>query len=105
MPARAPSPRRKPAPSAPSTNVSTQAKNKRTMPEYPDTAAEAAPTAPISYATSIRPLFRDKDRNSMLNRFDLFKYEDVKVWAQRIYDQLSSQNMPCDNPWDDTKVA
>lgn len=59
----------------------------------------------VSYETNIKPLFRPKDRNNMLSRFDLWSYEDVKEWAQRIYDQVSGGDMPCDGPWPDESIT
>jgi hypothetical protein len=58
-----------------------------------------------SFATDIRPLFRDKDVEEMQFAFDLSKYEDVKTNASGIYDRLSSGTMPCDEPWPDDRVA
>ncbi|GEP43242.1 hypothetical protein [Brevifollis gellanilyticus] len=54
---------------------------------------------PISFEGQIKALFRPFDRNSMLSRFDLWSYTDVKAWAQPIYEQVSQGNMPCDDPW------
>lgn len=59
---------------------------------------------PVSYEASIKGLFRAKDRNAMRTHFDLWAYQDVKDNAQPIYDQVSSGNMPCDNPWPQENV-
>jgi len=32
---------------------------------------------PTGFEAAIKPLFRERDRNSMLNRFDLWSYDDV----------------------------
>ena len=52
-----------------------------------------------SFEADIRPLFRDKDRNSMLHRFDLWSFDDVSRNAERIYGALAGDTMPCDAPW------
>ena len=54
----------------------------------------------FSFATDIRPLFRDKDIKAMKAiGIDLSSYEDVKKRAQHIYARLSAKGMPCDGPW------
>jgi hypothetical protein len=59
----------------------------------------------ISYKDEIRPLFRQKDINSMKRRFDLSKYEDVYANADKIYDRLKKGDMPCDGAWLPDDVA
>jgi hypothetical protein len=60
----------------------------------------AAPEdSPLSFARDIRPLFRAKDRDSMLRAFDLFDYEDVSRHADAIAGALRSGRMPCDGAW------
>jgi hypothetical protein len=39
---------------------------------------------PVQFASQIKPLFRPKDRQSMLRHFDLGSYEDVSAHADRI---------------------
>jgi len=59
----------------------------------------------FSFATDIRPLFRDKDIKAMKPMgIDLSSYEDVKKRAQDIFVRLSSKGMPCDEPWSDSHV-
>jgi hypothetical protein len=59
----------------------------------------------LSFASDIRPLFRDKDINAMKAfRIDLSSYEDVKKRAQHIYARLSAKKMPCDGPWSENNV-
>ena len=59
----------------------------------------------LSYASDIRPLFRDKDINAMRAfGIDLSSYEDVKKRAQHIYARLSAKEMPCDGPWAEQNV-
>ena len=62
------------------------------------------PSPPIGYATSIRPLFRELDRNSMLKAFDLWRYEDVLGHQGAILARLSAGTMPCDGPWPEASV-
>ena len=38
---------------------------------------------PVQFAPQIKPLFRSKDRQSMLRHFDLGSYEDVSAHADR----------------------
>ena len=58
----------------------------------------------VSFAQDIKPLFRDKDRDSMLQAFDLFDYEDVVEHADAILGSLRSGKMPCDGAWPDAQV-
>jgi hypothetical protein len=53
----------------------------------------------LSFATSIRPLFRPKDQESMQSVFDLWDYDDVSDNADGILDALRSGKMPCDGAW------
>jgi hypothetical protein len=63
------------------------------------------PMGTLSFATDIRPLFRDKDIRAMKpNGIDLSSYEDVKKRAQDIYTRLSAKEMPCDGPWNESLV-
>ena len=50
----------------------------------------------ISFATDVRPLFREKDRESMESHFDLWSYDDVSGAADRILAKLEDGTMPCD---------
>jgi hypothetical protein len=58
----------------------------------------------LSFERDIRPLFRDKDRNSMMAAFDLFDYADVAKNADAIVGSLRSGQMPCDGAWPDADV-
>jgi hypothetical protein len=58
----------------------------------------------VSFAQDIKPLFRDKDRSSMLQAFDLFDYEDVVEHADAILGSLRSGRMPCDGAWPDAQL-
>lgn len=56
---------------------------------------------PISFATNIRPLFRDTPDIDSMKDFglDLASYEDVKKQAHAILRRLEDGSMPCDAPW------
>lgn len=58
----------------------------------------------LSFARDIRPMFRDKDRDSMLSAFDLFDYGDVADNADAIVGSLRSGQMPCDGAWTPSQV-
>ena len=58
----------------------------------------------LSFARDIRPLFRDRDVNSMKFAFDLASYEDVRTHAEAIYAALAAGQMPCDGAWADEDV-
>jgi hypothetical protein len=58
----------------------------------------------LSFAGDIRPLFRDRDVNSMSFAFDLASYEDVRTHGEAIYATLSAGRMPCDGAWPDGDV-
>jgi hypothetical protein len=53
----------------------------------------------LSFERDIKPLFRAKDRDSMLRAFDLFDYADVVEHADAIIGSLRSGRMPCDGAW------
>jgi hypothetical protein len=58
----------------------------------------------LSFARDIRPLFRDRDIQSMQFAFDLASYEDVRTQAEAIYAVLAVGQMPCDGAWADEDV-
>ena len=58
----------------------------------------------LSFERDIRPLFRDKDRKSMMAAFDLFEYADVAENADAIVGSLRSGQMPSDGAWPDADV-
>jgi hypothetical protein len=58
----------------------------------------------VSFAQDIRPLFRDKDRESMRSSFDLSQYADVAEHADAILGALRSGKMPCDGGWPSAQV-
>ena len=53
----------------------------------------------VTYARDIRPLFRERDVNSMSFAFDLSSYDDVRANAEEIYRRLADGSMPCDQRW------
>ncbi len=66
------------------------------LPEQPDQPfGESGPR----FLTDIRPLFRERDRQSMLGAFDLWSYDDVVTHGPAIVGRLKDGTMPCDGPW------
>jgi CDGSH-type Zn-finger protein/truncated hemoglobin YjbI len=63
------------------------------------------PDEPISFAANIKPLFRDRDRQSMRFAFDLWAYDDVAANAEPILERLRAGTMPCDGAWPAERVA
>jgi hypothetical protein len=59
---------------------------------------------PAGFETDIKPLFRDIDRQSMLNHFDLWSYDDVSRYAEPILARLRAGDMPCDGPWPEPQI-
>jgi hypothetical protein len=58
----------------------------------------------LGYERDIRPLFREKDINSMSSAFDLASYNDVRANADGILARLSDGSMPCDGAWPQERV-
>jgi truncated hemoglobin YjbI len=54
---------------------------------------------PISFAQHIKPLFRERDRQSMRFAFDLWSHHDVSTHADAILARLQAGTMPCDGAW------
>ena len=59
----------------------------------------------IGFAQDVRPLFRERDRESMLRFFDLWSHEDVARQSDAILARLRNGSMPCDGAWPDDRVA
>jgi len=53
----------------------------------------------LSFERDIKPMFRQKDRDSMMQAFDLFDYDDVVENADAVVGSLRSGQMPCDGAW------
>ena len=66
--------------------------------------ASAGDDGKLSFERDIKPLFRPKDRSSMMAAFDLFDYGDVIEHADAIVGALRSGQMPCDGPWPESRV-
>jgi hypothetical protein len=58
----------------------------------------------LSFERDIRPLFREKDRDSMMAAFHLFDHTDVAENADAIVGSVRSGQMPCDGPWPEADV-
>lgn len=58
----------------------------------------------LTFETDVRPLFRQKDRDSMLRAFDLWSHADVSANAEAILGAVESGRMPCDGAWPPDRV-
>jgi hypothetical protein len=63
------------------------------------------PDEPLGFEQHIRPLFRERDRNSMRFAFDLWSLGDVSTNADAILQRLAAGTMPCDGAWPAERVA
>lgn len=61
-------------------------------------------TQPAGYETHIKPMFRERDRQSMQSHFDLWSHDDVSEHADAILERLQGGTMPCDGPWPQAQV-
>ena len=59
----------------------------------------------ISFDRDIKPLFRERDRGSMLSHFDLWSYDDVARSSDAILARLRDGSMPCDGAWPDEQIS
>ena len=64
------------------------------------TDADASP----SFETDVKPLFRERDRQSMAFAFDLGSHQDVSDYADVILERLEDGTMPCDGAWHAAQV-
>ena len=62
------------------------------------------PAQEVSFDADIKPLFREKDRDSMRNAFDLWSYADVLAHADAIAAAVKKGSMPCDGAWSPERV-
>jgi hypothetical protein len=62
------------------------------------------PDEPMSFAAHIKPLFRQRDRQSMSFAFDLWSFDDVRGRAAEILSRLRDGSMPCDAAWPEAKI-
>ncbi|HLN16583.1 MAG TPA: hypothetical protein VK277_07540 [Acidimicrobiales bacterium] len=58
----------------------------------------------VSFATQIKPLFREKDQQAMSSAFDLWSYDDVRAHASAIVAKLRAGSMPCDGARPEVQV-
>jgi hypothetical protein len=65
----------------------------------------SATDEPISFERQIKPLFRERDRQSMKWAFDLWSHDDVARNSDAILDRLRAGTMPCDGAWPDDRIA
>ena len=54
---------------------------------------------PVSFESDVKPLFRERDRQSMQSHFDLWSHDDVSRHADAILGRLRDGTMPCDGSW------
>ncbi len=59
---------------------------------------------PLSFEAHVRPLFSERDRESMEFAFDLWSYDDVSEHADAILARLADGTMPCDGTWPQAQV-
>ena len=59
---------------------------------------------PVSFEAHVKPLFRQRDRDSMRFAFDLWSHEDVSTHAQEILGRIKAGTMPCDGAWPAERV-
>jgi hypothetical protein len=60
---------------------------------------------PLSFEENIKPLFRERDRDSMRFAFDLWSRDDVSTHADAILERLEDGTMPCDGAWPAERLA
>ncbi len=72
---------------------------------FGETAAIATEDVPMRFDEDIKPLFRDRDRDSMRFAFDLWSLDDVSTHADAILARLEAGTMPCDGAWPAERVA
>jgi len=70
-----------------------------------DSAQVPGPDEPLHFEENIKPLFRERDRDSMRFAFDLWSLDDVSGHADAILERLEAGTMPCDGAWPADRVA
>ena len=63
-----------------------------------------SPDEPVSFEAHVKPLFRERDRQSMRFAFDLWSLDDVSRNADAILERLEGGSMPCDGAWPAERV-
>ena len=76
--------------------------DERTDEPMTDVPAEGRP---VSFDIDVKPLFRSRDRESMLSHFDLWSYEDVSAHSTAIVARLRAGTMPCDGAWPTQQIG
>jgi hypothetical protein len=59
---------------------------------------------PFGFERDIKPLFRERDRDSMISQFDLWSYDDVAQRSNAILERLRDGSMPCDGAWAEDRI-
>jgi hypothetical protein len=59
----------------------------------------------VGFERDIKPLFRERDRDSMMRMFDLWSYDDVRTNSEAIVEALEEGRMPCDGAWPADQVG
>jgi truncated hemoglobin YjbI len=72
---------------------------------HPEAVPLPAPDEPVGFGAHIKPLFREKDRQSMSFAFDLWSLDDVRTHAAGILERLRSGTMPCDGAWPEDRIT
>ena len=70
-----------------------------------EAAATAIEEEPMHFDQDIKPLFRERDRDSMRFAFDLWSPDDVSTHADAILGRLEAGSMPCDGAWPAERIA
>jgi hypothetical protein len=70
-----------------------------------EAAAIATEDEPMHFDEDVKPLFRERDRDSMRFAFDLWSLDDVATHADAILGRLEAGTMPCDGAWPADRVA
>jgi len=63
------------------------------------------PDDAVGFAAHIKPMFRERDRQSMSFAFDLWSYDDVRSRATEILSRLQDGSMPCDGAWPEARTT
>jgi hypothetical protein len=58
----------------------------------------------IRFDEDIKPLFRERDRDSMKWAFDLWSHDDVAASGDAILGRLKNGSMPCDGAWPEEQI-
>ena len=74
-------------------------------PEPEEPLVLPAADEPLGFDAHIKPMFRERDRNSMRFAFDLWSYDDVAEHAEAIHERIAAGSMPCDGRWPDAQTA